>query len=264
MAPPADAAPVLAWRCWALPADPGALYSQLDPNRFAVRWRDGHGWQRPAWCAFHDHFAPDDGELCARCGWRGQPDLGELAWWLSDFKGVTPAVVGRVELGGTVLQGDHAHPEIPGILRAEYIRVHGPLVAAPGYEAHIVPLARRYGAEVLPSSARRFSPEWVQTVPADLGVDVRRREVPPVGVMALKLLGFLRPSGASWRSPPTGLSARGRAALPGRRPGTGPSSQATGRRSRRSPSGWPDRPACLAAGQTVNTGKRGYAGLASP
>jgi hypothetical protein len=230
----------LAWRCWGLRSLPGALYSQLDPNWFPVRWRDGQDWQGPAWCAFHDHFAPDDGPDCARCGWRGQPDLGELAWWLSDFKQVAPAVVGRVELGGAVLQGDHAHREIPGILRAELVRVAGPLVVAPGYEAHISPLARRYGAEVLPSSASCLSPEWVRTVPADLGVDVRRREVPPAAVMALRLLGFLWPSGASWRSPSTGPWLHGRAVPPGVRTGNGPRSPATGRSSRRSPRGSPD------------------------
>ena len=186
-----DAAPVAAWRCWSLRSLHGVMYSHLDPNRWAVRWQDGPGWQRPAWCAFHSHFAPDDGPVCARCGWRGQPDLGELVWWLSDFKRVRPGVVGLVELGGTVLQGDRAHPEIPGILRAELVRVTGPLVVAPGLEHHIGPLAERYSAEVRPSSATRFDRTWVRNAPADLGVDVDIPRKPgPLGRMALSALGL--------------------------------------------------------------------------
>lgn len=172
---PTDAAPVLAWRCWALHGELGVLYSQLDPNKHPVRWRDGPHWQNAAWCAFHDHAAPDDSPECARCGWRGQPDLGELAWWLADFKRVTACVVGQVEVGGRILRGDRAHKEIPGIFRAELIRVTGPLVVAPGYDAHVGPLARRYGVGVIPSSAGRLSREWVRSVPADLGMPV---EVP--------------------------------------------------------------------------------------
>jgi hypothetical protein len=169
-----DAAGPLAWRCWALRSLPGVLYSHLDPNWWHVRWRDGPGWQPGAWCAFHRHFAPDDGPVCARCGWRGQPDLDRLVWWLCDFKRVRPSVIGLVELGGTVLQGDHAHPEIPGILRAELIRVVGPLVVAPGYEHHAQALADRYDVEVRSSTAGPFSRFWVRNVPADLG-DVAAR-----------------------------------------------------------------------------------------
>jgi len=167
---------VRAWRCWNQQFYRDALYSCLDPNPYSVLWNGGGGWQKPAWCAFHDHFAPDDGPECGRCGWRGQPDLDTLVWWLADWKRVRPTVIGGVELGGTILQGDHAHPEIPGILRAERIRVTGPLVVAPGREYNIRMLARHYGVEVLPSSAERFDRFWVRSVPADLAARAGRAD----------------------------------------------------------------------------------------
>ena len=162
--------PRFAWRCWQLYDEPGVLCSYLDPGRFRrlTRWEGGTGWQRPAWCAFHNHAAPDDSPVCGRCGWRGESELDMLVWWLADFKKVRPSVIGRVELGGRMLRGDPAHEEIPGIVRAEQIRITGPLVVAPGCEASIAPLARRYGVEVLPSSAARFDRFWVRSVPADL------------------------------------------------------------------------------------------------
>ncbi len=151
--------------------EPGVLASMLDPNRRTVEWTLGPFWQKDAWCAFHDHFAPDDSEKCGRCGWRGEPDLGTLIWWLSDFKRVTPHVIGRVELGGTILRGDPKHPEIPNILRAQQIRIAGPLIVAPGdgAEHHVWALAERYHVDdVRLSSAARFGPGWLQKVPADL------------------------------------------------------------------------------------------------
>lgn len=189
-----QAAGTVAWRCWALHSLPGVLCSYLDPNRFNVVWPAGQPWL-PAWCAFHRHPAPDDSPVCGRCGWRGQPGLAELVWWLADWKKVRPHVVGGVELGGKILQGDHAHREIPGIRRAELIRVTGPLVVAPGYGSHIGPLAGRYGAEVMPSSAAAFDRHWVKAVPADLGLDLGQHAGPrPEGEMvrgmALRALGI--------------------------------------------------------------------------
>ena len=138
----------MAWRIWALRRQaPGVLYSALAP--FAPReqpaW-DAGGWQRPAWCAFHaGHDAPDPG---CRCGWRGEPSLAELAWWLTSVKGIVPRVIGRVELGGRIITGDPAHPEIPRIRRAGLIRVAGPLYVAPGMAARADGLAARYGVGV--------------------------------------------------------------------------------------------------------------------
>lgn len=160
---------ITAWRCWGLHRrEPGILGSLLAPFRHCVEWQPGPGWQPPAACAFHDHFAPDDGPVCARCGWRGQPDLDELIWWLADFKRVVPHVVGRVELGGKILRGDHAHPEIPGILRAELVAITGPLILMPGLPAagaHVRALADRYGAEVIEGTGERWSRTWVRSVP---------------------------------------------------------------------------------------------------
>jgi len=56
--------------------------------------------------------------------------------------------------------GDRAHPEIPGILRAQHARVAGPLVLAPRYEQHAALLATPYGVQVLRSSAATAAP-WV-------------------------------------------------------------------------------------------------------
>lgn len=161
-----------AWRCWALLSrGPGILASMLDPHPYVIEWQPGPGWQPPAACAFHDHPAPDDGPGCSRCGWRGQPDLAELIWWLADFKRMTPHVIGGVELGGTILRGDHAHPEIPGILRAERTRVTGPLIVAPdlGTDGHVQALAARYGCDVRLSSAGSGHPiSWLRSAAADI------------------------------------------------------------------------------------------------
>jgi hypothetical protein len=126
-------------------------------------------WQPPARCAFHNHQAPDDGPVCGRCGWRGQPDLGELIWWLDDWKKCCPHVVGRVELGGRILQGDHAHPEIPGILRAERTAITGPLYVMPGLGDHVQPLAGRYGCDVRLAGGQPWRRSWVRSVPAMAG-----------------------------------------------------------------------------------------------
>ncbi len=162
---------VMGWRCWALHRrEPGVLASKLDPNPGAVEWAPGPFWQRRAWCAFHGHFAPDDSEKCGRCGWRGEPDLGTLIWWLDSFKRVTPDVVGRVELGGVILQGDPKHPEIPNIRRAEQIRVAGPLIVAPvdGAGDHVRALAGRYHVDDVRLSSAGDMWSWLRKVPADL------------------------------------------------------------------------------------------------
>jgi hypothetical protein len=144
---------------------PGVLVSRLDPFRPAgsVEWRPG--WQPPAACAFHEHPAPDEG---CRCGWRGEPDLDTLTWWLADWKRVKVMAVGRVELAGKVLTGDCAHGEIPRILRAERARVAGPVVLAPRYGQHAGALAGRYGVQVRLSSAATAAPWWVCTAARDL------------------------------------------------------------------------------------------------
>ena len=67
-----------------------------------------------------------------------------------------------------MLQGDHAHPEIPGILRAEFVRGAGPVVVAPGFERHIGAFASNYRAVVLPLSAARRDRFWVRSIAADL------------------------------------------------------------------------------------------------
>jgi hypothetical protein len=138
---------VTAWRCWSLRHPPGVLYSHLDPwwPRREIEWVPG--WQS-AECAFNDHPAPDDSDLCSRCGWRGEPDLATLIWWLADHKRVRPRAVG-------------------GILRAERARVAGPVVVAPGYAGHAGPLAVRYGVQVRLSSASCFSPSWVRACERD-------------------------------------------------------------------------------------------------
>lgn len=166
---------MLAWRCWAFRWEPGVLSSFLDPFRDrhnrVVEWRPGCDWQPAAECAFHSHFAPDDSPLCGRCGWRGERDLAELIWWLSDFKRVVPPAVGLVELGGRILAGDPKHPEIPGIRRAERIRLAGPVVIAPGYGEHVSAFAGMYGVQARLSSARHLDRSWVKNIPADLGLD---------------------------------------------------------------------------------------------
>ena len=156
--------PVRAWRCWAVAAaGRGILCSCLDPNPHVIEWHPG---AQPAACAFHDHPAPDP---ACRCGWRGQPDLAELIWWLRDFKQVTPHVIGGVELSGAVLAGDRAHPEIPGILRAGQVRVTGPLVVGPVvYQTtNVTALAARYGVQAVASSGLDAR-SWLSAVEGDL------------------------------------------------------------------------------------------------
>ena len=157
---------VPAWRCWGLAATPpGLLCSCLDPFPpwEIIQWPAPD--PGPARCAFHGHPAPDDG---CRCGWRGQPGLDELVWWLADVKHVVPHVIGGVELSGTVVTGDSAHPEIPGVLRAQRVTVTGPLITAPGLTRPGLDwLAARYGVPVRPSSARHWR-GWVRAVPADV------------------------------------------------------------------------------------------------
>jgi hypothetical protein len=137
---------IFTWRIWAVKKRPyGVLCSQLDPNPFVVEWPPGHPLR--AACAFHDHDAPDGG---CRCGWRGQPSLDELIWWLRDWKHVTPMVLGGVILSGRIIRGDRAHKEIPGILRAEFAEVCGPLLVGPVKHdrENVVTLARNYGVAV--------------------------------------------------------------------------------------------------------------------
>ena len=160
-----------AWRCWALLSrEPGVLASALDPNPRAVEWAPGPCWQRPAWCAFHDHPAPDDGEACGRCGWRGEPDLDTLIWWLQDWKHIVPHAVGGVELGGRILVGDPKHREIPNIRRAELTAVVGPIIVAPGLTAdgHVEALAARYDVADVRLSSASHPRTWLRSVPADL------------------------------------------------------------------------------------------------
>jgi hypothetical protein len=157
----------VAWRCWGLWHTPGLLVSRLDPFKppGSIEWQAG--WQPPAACAFHDHAAPDPG---CRCGWRGEPDLTVLTWWLAYFKRVNVHAIGRVELGGRILVGDSAHQEIPHIRRAEYARVVGPLVLGPGHERHAGPLADRYGIDDVRQSSEPWLAwkTWVLSVARDL------------------------------------------------------------------------------------------------
>jgi hypothetical protein len=169
---------VAAWRCWALAGgEPGVLASLLAPASAwePVLWAPGPGWQPDARCRFHGHPAPDASRGCGRCGWRGEPSLRTLCWWLADWKAADPAVIGRVELGGEILRGDPAHPEIPGILRAGRIRVAGPLVVGPvpGQAAHARALAEAYGVTVYAAPRAdallaRLSRSWVRELPAAL------------------------------------------------------------------------------------------------
>jgi hypothetical protein len=153
-----------AWRCWGLLREPGHLASMLDPwpPDHIVRWSPG---AQASACAFHDHASPDKD---CRCGWRGQPDLKELLWWLADFKRVMPYVIGGVHLSGEIIQGDKAHPEIPRILRAEHAEVSGPLVVAPGLDwDHVDALSARYGVKV--ALSRSVDPAcWARTAHLDL------------------------------------------------------------------------------------------------
>ena len=152
-----------AWRCWTL-HDDGVLASALAPAGLrGTRFAPGQGWTA-AECAFHEHPAPDQG---CRCGLRGEPDLAVLLWWLADFKQVWPGAVGRVELGGVILAGDPAHPEIPGILRAGRARVAGPVFVPAGLpEGSCAGLGARYGVQVVTSAESRWNRFWVKTVPA--------------------------------------------------------------------------------------------------
>lgn len=156
---------IRAWRVWTIGADAGryCLKSFLDPrrNEMPTNWQPG---PNKAACKFHDHFAPD---YSCRCGFRGQPLLGELVWWLSDFKHVTADVIGAVELSGAVLTGDPAHPEIPNILRAEYAEIISPVImwqhAATEYGSDIECL---YGVEVRAFPAKK-NDQWYKDIPAD-------------------------------------------------------------------------------------------------
>lgn len=156
-----------AWRCWTLHRrGTGILGSLLAPFRQCVEWQPGVYWQPPATCAFHDHPAPDDSSTCGRCGWRGEPDLAQLVWWLADWKRVCPTVVGKVELGGRILRGDPKHPEIPGILRAEKVAITGPLYVMPGLRDHGQALADRYGTDVRVLGGHPWSRSWLRSIPA--------------------------------------------------------------------------------------------------
>lgn len=174
-----------AWRCWGLMARaPGILASALDPNLRRFEWAPGPCWQRPAWCGFPDgyvpHAAPDAG-ACSRCGWHALPDLADLIWWLADFKGLVPHVIGGVELGGTILRGSPVHPETPDLRRGELAAVVGPLVVAPGLSTsgHVQALADRYRVEVrLSSSCYPWPRSWVRSAAADLA-QMRPRQAPP-------------------------------------------------------------------------------------
>lgn len=158
-----------AWRCWTLHRQgTGILCSLLAPAVTPVVWEPGTGWQTRAVCAFHPHPAPDDSSLCGRCGWRGEPDLNTLIWWLADWKRVCPPVVGRVELGGRILEGDPAHREIPHIRRAERVAITGPLYVMPGLRDHGQALADRYGSDVRVLAGRPWRRSWLRAIPQEV------------------------------------------------------------------------------------------------
>jgi hypothetical protein len=166
--------------------EPGILASALDPNPRRFAWAPGPGWQRPAWCALPDYYPGTPcgdvpgGGACSRCGWHALPDLGDLIWWLADFKGLAPHVIGGVELAGRVVRGSAGHPEIPDLRRAELVAVTGPLIVAPGLSTggHVQALAGRYRADVRLSSATQITSRfagvasdprsWPRSAAADL------------------------------------------------------------------------------------------------
>lgn len=150
-----------AWRVWNISLERMVLVSALDPKRYErpTYWLPG---RNAATCKFSDHHAPDDD---CRCGFRGQPDIGELIGWCYDFKHVDATVIGGVGLSGKIIAGDKAHPEIPRVLRAEYAEVTGPLfVRYPLWKVLGRKLAGYYGVTVL-TAPSVTSGQWFRSIP---------------------------------------------------------------------------------------------------